>query len=77
MVFQNYALYPHMTVAREHGVQPCGCGDGDKTLTDIESPGQPRRAISWASIQAARPLTPSELSGGQRQRVAIGPRLGA
>ena len=25
MVFQNYALYPHMTVAREHGVRPEDC----------------------------------------------------
>jgi multiple sugar transport system ATP-binding protein len=67
MVFQNYALYPHMTV-REN------LSFGLKNL------GLPRAQIDERVHAAARMLEmgallerrPSQLSGGQRQRVAIG-----
>jgi len=67
MVFQNYALYPHMTVRAnlEYG------------LKKHKVPGNERqRRITWASevLQLERLLQrkPRELSGGQQQRVALG-----
>ena len=68
MVFQSYALYPHMTVRAEHGLRPAA---------GARAQGGARRA---RSIEAARILqlepylerAPKDLSGGQRQRVAIG-----
>jgi multiple sugar transport system ATP-binding protein len=67
MVFQSYALYPHMTV-RENisfGLNNVGVG-----RPEIE-----RRVAEVARILEMQPLLdrlPAELSGGQRQRVAIG-----
>ncbi len=67
MVFQSYALYPHMTV--------------EKNLSfGLENLRLPRAEIDAKVLEAARILAiepylkrlPKELSGGQRQRVAIG-----
>ena len=67
MVFQNYALYPHMTVE-----QNLGFG-----LKLRKTPKDERAAASRdvARILGLDPLMqrkPAELSGGQRQRVAMG-----
>ncbi len=67
MVFQNYALYPHMTVA-------------ENMAFGLQNIGLPAEAIQTRVTEAARMLEmegllkrrPAELSGGQRQRVAIG-----
>ena len=67
MVFQSYALYPHMTVAGNMGFS-------------LKSAGQPKGEIDTKVNEAARILQlepllerrPRDLSGGQRQRVAIG-----
>ena len=67
MVFQNYALYPHMTVAQNLSF-------------GLENIGLPREEIAARVKEAARMLEiegllarrPAQLSGGQRQRVAIG-----
>jgi len=67
MVFQNYALYPHMNVRDNLGF-------------GLKIAGQPpaeiaRRVAEAADILGLAPLldrTPAELSGGQRQRVAMG-----
>jgi multiple sugar transport system ATP-binding protein len=67
MVFQSYALYPHMTVRRNIGFP-------------LKMAGVPREEIERKVEAAARVLNlsnylerrPGELSGGQRQRVAIG-----
>jgi multiple sugar transport system ATP-binding protein len=67
MVFQTYALYPHLTVR------------GNMELA-LKQEGMPRPEIDKAVAEAARMLAlepllqrrPAELSGGQRQRVAIG-----
>ena len=67
MVFQSYALYPHMTVRRNIGFP-------------LKMAGLDRAAIDRKVEDAARILNltpylerrPGELSGGQRQRVAIG-----
>jgi multiple sugar transport system ATP-binding protein len=67
MVFQSYALYPHMTV-RDNMAFSLKLRDADKTLTD-------KRVGDAARILNLDPLLdrfPRELSGGQRQRVAMG-----
>ncbi|OXH86857.1 sn-glycerol-3-phosphate ABC transporter ATP-binding protein UgpC, partial [Burkholderia multivorans] len=67
MVFQNYALYPHMTVAQNmgYGLKIRGI---DRATIDA-------RVAAAAKILELEPLLarrPRELSGGQRQRVAMG-----
>jgi multiple sugar transport system ATP-binding protein len=67
MVFQNYALYPHMTVAQNMGFSLKLRKAGEE---DIKS-----RVKKAADILALTPLLeryPRQLSGGQRQRVAMG-----
>ena len=67
MVFQNYALYPHMTVGENIGY-------------GMKVRGESRASIAKAVKDVARVLDleqyldrrPKQLSGGQRQRVAIG-----
>jgi multiple sugar transport system ATP-binding protein len=67
MVFQSYALYPHLTV------------EGNMSL-GLRHAGEAKETIAARIAEAARMLAlgpylkrrPSELSGGQRQRVAIG-----
>ena len=67
MVFQNYALYPHMTVAENMGFALKMAGVGR-----TERDGQVRRAADVLRIGDLLGRMPKELSGGQRQRVAIG-----
>jgi len=67
MVFQNYALYPHMTVEENlaFGLQ----------LHKTPKPEQQRRVAEAARILGLEPYLrrkPAALSGGQRQRVAMG-----
>jgi multiple sugar transport system ATP-binding protein len=67
MVFQNYALYPHMTVEQNIGF-------GLK-LRGVPRSEIKRRVAEVASTLAMAPLMarkPAALSGGQRQRVAMG-----
>ncbi len=67
MVFQTYALYPHLTVR-------------DNMTLALKQAGESRAKIDAATARAAGMLAlepyldrrPAELSGGQRQRVAIG-----
>ncbi len=67
MVFQSYALYPHMTVARNLGF---GLRVRGTPRDEIER----RVSEAAAALGLAELLTrkPGELSGGQRQRVALG-----
>jgi len=67
MVFQNYALYPHMTVEQNLGF-------GLK-LRRVAKDQRRRRVIQVAEVLGLDKLLerkPAELSGGQRQRVAMG-----
>jgi multiple sugar transport system ATP-binding protein len=67
MVFQNYALYPHMTVAENMGFS--------LKLRGVDKEEIARRVDRSASILALEPYLdrrPRQLSGGQRQRVAMG-----
>jgi len=67
MVFQSYALYPHMTVAENLGF---GLRMAGKTKAQINAAVQ--RAAERLQLTALLARRPKELSGGQRQRVAIG-----
>jgi multiple sugar transport system ATP-binding protein len=70
MVFQSYALYPHMTVRQN-------------IAFSLSIAGQPKKVQNERALEVARILQlepyldrrPAELSGGQRQRVAIGRAL--
>jgi multiple sugar transport system ATP-binding protein len=68
MVFQNYALYPHMTVHQNMGF-------GLKmttSLSDDEIDQRVRKTASMMGIEDLLSKKPKELSGGQQQRVALG-----
>ena len=67
MVFQSYALYPHMTVAENMGFALKMAGVGR-----AERDEQVRRTAEVLRITDLLQRTPRQLSGGQRQRVAIG-----
>src|SRR4029079_19322309 len=67
MVFQNYALYPHMSVFDNmaYGLRIRGL-----TKSDIDERVQ--RAAGILELEPLLQRTPRQLSGGQRQRVAMG-----
>ncbi|SOC82478.1 multiple sugar transport system ATP-binding protein [Ensifer adhaerens] len=67
MVFQSYALYPHMTVAENMGF---GLKMAKRPQTEIDV--AVKRAAEILRITDQLDKRPKELSGGQRQRVAIG-----
>jgi multiple sugar transport system ATP-binding protein len=67
MVFQNYALYPHMTVE-----QNLGFGLKLRHMPKTERVSRVADAASILGLDELMHRKPSELSGGQRQRVAIG-----
>jgi multiple sugar transport system ATP-binding protein len=67
MVFQNYALYPHMTVAANMGFSLRLRG-APKTEID----GRVHRAADILGLSPLLERYPRQLSGGQRQRVAMG-----
>jgi multiple sugar transport system ATP-binding protein len=70
MVFQNYALYPHMTVAQNIGFTLKMRG-----LSRDEIRTQVARIAQSLELSALLERLPSQLSGGQQQRVAIGRAL--
>src|ERR1700729_4226550 len=67
MVFQNYALYPHMTV-RENMAFALVL----RTLAASDIAARVAQAAAVLGLTDVLDRTPKELSGGQRQRVAIG-----
>jgi len=67
MVFQTYALYPHMTVRQNLGFGLRMRGAGREEIEQrVEQAG---RALSLETVLDRKP---AQLSGGQRQRVALG-----
>lgn len=70
MVFQNYALYPHLTV-RKNILFPLENLKGKERLTKEEMARRVDQAAGLVQIQELMDRKPSELSGGQQQRVAI------
>jgi multiple sugar transport system ATP-binding protein len=67
MVFQSYALYPHMTVADNMSFALRLAKESPAVIRD-----KVERAAKILDLQRYLQRTPRELSGGQRQRVAIG-----
>jgi multiple sugar transport system ATP-binding protein len=67
MVFQSYALYPHMTVRENMGFS-LRLRNADKATTDERV----KRAAQILNLDQLLERYPRELSGGQRQRVAMG-----
>ena len=67
MVFQSYALYPHLTVKDNMGL---GLKQAGAEKADIEK--RVAKASAMLSLDPYLARRPAELSGGQRQRVAIG-----
>ena len=67
MVFQSYALYPHMTVAKNIGF-PLKMAGEEQSVID-KKVGDAARVLNLTNYLERRP---GQLSGGQRQRVAIG-----
>ena len=67
MVFQNYALYPHMSVRKNIGY---GLKNRKASASEIEAKVQ--QAAKMLNLTGFLDRKPSQLSGGQRQRVAMG-----
>jgi sn-glycerol 3-phosphate transport system ATP-binding protein len=67
MVFQNYALYPHMTVAKN-----IGYGLKNRKIPADQIAAKVRDAATMLNLTDYLDRKPSQLSGGQRQRVAMG-----
>jgi len=70
MVFQSYALYPHLSVKDNMGL---GLKQAGTPKAEIET--RVARASSMLSLDPYLARRPAEMSGGQRQRVAIGRAL--
>ena len=70
LVFQNYALYPHMTV-KQNILFPLQNLKGADKLTKDEMLDRALEAAKLVQIDELMDRKPSELSGGQQQRVAI------
>ncbi|MEX0969979.1 MAG: sn-glycerol-3-phosphate ABC transporter ATP-binding protein UgpC [Paracoccaceae bacterium] len=67
MVFQNYALYPHMSVGDNLGFGLKIAGQSPKVIAERVD-----EAAGMLGLSELLDRTPAELSGGQRQRVAMG-----
>ena len=70
LVFQNYALYPHMTV-KQNIMFPLENLKGADRLTKAQMQERALEAARLVQIDELMNRKPSELSGGQQQRVAI------
>ncbi|NBJ91917.1 ABC transporter ATP-binding protein [Parablautia muri] len=70
LVFQNYALYPHLTV-RQNILFPLQNLKGKDKLSKSEMLSKANEAAKLVQIDDLMDRKPAELSGGQQQRVAI------
>ena len=70
LVFQNYALYPHMTV-KQNILFPLQNLKGEDKMTKEQMLERAHEAAKLVQIDELMDRKPSELSGGQQQRVAI------
>ncbi|WP_082058450.1 ABC transporter ATP-binding protein [Acidithrix ferrooxidans] len=70
MVFQNYALYPHMSV-----FENLAFGLRSRGTTKVEAAIRVDEVLEMLELSAMKRRKPRELSGGQRQRVALGRAL--
>ncbi|WP_135305043.1 ABC transporter ATP-binding protein [Haloarcula amylovorans] len=69
MVFQDFALYPHMTVGENLGF---GLRREDNDMTGDEIDARVREVAEMLEIEELLNNKPAQLSGGQKQRVALG-----
>ena len=67
MVFQNYALYPHMSV-----YDNMAYGLRNRRVAEAEIDARVRQAARILELETLLERKPRQLSGGQRQRVAMG-----
>ncbi|MCB5409544.1 ABC transporter ATP-binding protein [Pseudogemmobacter faecipullorum] len=67
MVFQSYALYPHLSVRDNMGLALKQAGTPKAEIREATD-----RAAAMLGLEALMERRPADLSGGQRQRVAIG-----
>jgi multiple sugar transport system ATP-binding protein len=74
MVFQSYALYPHMSV-RDNLTFGLRMVKGEHRLSDKEMNERVKETSSMLELLEHLDKKPKELSGGQRQRVALGRAL--
>jgi len=65
-VFQNYALFPHLTVA-----QNVGFGLAVKRIPRVERAARVEEALRLVQLEGMAERKPGQLSGGQQQRVAL------
>jgi multiple sugar transport system ATP-binding protein len=70
MVFQSYALYPHMSVRRNLAFSL-----GPRGVSRVERDREVARVAEQLDLTAVLERKPRELSGGQQQRVALGRAL--
>ena len=70
MVFQNYALYPHLTV-KQNIMFPLQNLKGDAKLSKQQMEEKALEAAKLVQIDGLMDRKPSEMSGGQQQRVSI------
>lgn len=70
LVFQNYALYPHLTV-KQNITFPLENRKGKEKLTKVQMSDMAVETAKLVQIEELLDRKPSELSGGQQQRVAI------
>jgi putrescine transport system ATP-binding protein len=66
MMFQSYALFPHMSVAKN-----VGYGLKHENMTDGERQERVKKMLDLVQLSAFAERKPHQLSGGQRQRVAL------
>ncbi len=69
MVFQSYAIFPHMTVRENIGFGLTIAKARPRPKKERARLARRRASCRWSTLLDRRP---SQLSGGQRQRVAIG-----
>lgn len=67
MVFQNYAIYPHMSVRKN-----IGFGLRTSKMSKVDKEARIEQVATLLSMTDLLDRRPAQLSGGQRQRVAIG-----
>ena len=67
MVFQNYALWPHMTVGAQHHATACACA----SCRPPEIAARLERGLRQVNLVGLADRYPGQLSGGQQQRVAL------
>ena len=70
LVFQNYALYPHLTV-EQNIIFPLQNLKGEEKLTKVQMKEKALEVAKLVQIDQLMERKPNELSGGQQQRVAI------